>query len=236
MANTMNTYPFHAKTIDALSFILDDMRRKMIRHIASKLDVSEEEMVDKYCSEPVKIEAYDTIQIQGIVVQEGPVYLDPPKPSIARASSKTRKQSSGQSNAPKLQRNVSYTNEQIKELIGEEKSDLVLQYTSMIQEELDKIMSEVCDRMIREELFERKETKPILKKLNVILNKVADSGLITKTQLSNRMNRNITNILHGADPTKDKTLRKIAKENPKTFFDLLVNRVKNTMVKNLTKE
>lgn len=231
-----NATPFHAKTIDALSFILEDMRRKMIHHIASKIDVPEDEMIAKYCSNPVKIEAHDTIQIQGIVVQEGPVYLDPPKAPITKAKSKVRVKAETRSNTTKPQRNVSYTNERIKELIGEEKAESVMKYTSMIQEELDKIMTEVSDRMTREELFERKETKQLLKNLNVILNKVADSGLITKTQISNRMNRNITNILHGADPTKDKTLRKIAKENPKKFFDLLVNRVKNTMVQNLTKE
>jgi len=228
-----NSSPFHAKTIDALSFMLEDMKRKMIHHIASKTDVSEEEMIEKYCNDPVSIKAYDTIQIQGVMVQEGPVYIDPPVPPSTR---KSKKKPTSTKKTSKPVKSTSYTDDKIRELVGDEKTETILEYTAMIQEETDKIIPYVRERMMNEELFERKETREILKNLNVILNKVVDSGMITKTQISNRMNRNITNVLHGADPTKDKTLRKIAKENPKKFFDLLVNRVKNTMVQNLSKE
>ena len=228
-----NSSPFHAKTIDALSFMLEDMKRKMIHHIASKTDVSEEEMIEKYCNDPVSIKAYDTIQIQGVMVQEGPVYIDPPVPPSTR---KSKKKPTSTKKTSKPVKSTIYTDDKIRELVGDEKTETILEYTAMIQEETDKIIPYVRERMMNEELFERKETREILKNLNVILNKVVDSGMITKTQISNRMNRNITNVLHGADPTKDKTLRKIAKENPKKFFDLLVNRVKNTMVQNLSKE
>lgn len=229
-----NSTPFHTKTIDAMCFILEDMKRKMIRHIASKTDLPEEEMIEKYCNNPVSIKAYDTIQIQGIMVQEGPVYIDPPVPPPSTHRSKTKQ--TGTKKPKKSVKITNYTDDQIRELVGDEKTDLILEYTSMIQEETDKMLPYVCERMMNEELFDRKETREILKNLNIVLNKVVDSGIITKTQISNRMNRNITNILHGADPTKDKTLRKIAKENPKKFFDLIVNRVKNTMIQNLSKE
>lgn len=227
-----NVHPFHAKTIDALSVILDDMKRKMIHHIASKINASEEEMKEKYCNDPISIQAYDTIQIQGVVVQEGPVYMEPP----ILPSPKSKKRSTTTKKIPKQIKYDTYTNDQIRELVGEECTDRIIKYTTMIQEETDKILDDISDRMMSEELFDRKETRSILKNLNIVLNKVVDSGMITKTQLSNRMNRNITNVLHGADPTKDKMLRKIAKENPKKFFDLLVNRVKNTMIQNLLKE
>ena len=227
-----NVHPFHAKTIDAMSLILDDMKRKMIHHIASKIDASEEEMTKKYCNDPVLIQACDTIQIQGVVVQEGPVYIEPP----IIPSRKPKKQNTGTRKSQRGVKHSEYTKDQIRELVGEEKGNLVIEYTTLIQEETDKILPDISERMTDGELFDRKETRIILKNLNVILNKVVNSGMITKTQLSNRMNRNITNILHGADPTKDKTLRKIAKENPKKFFDLLVNRVRNTMVQNLLEE
>lgn len=227
-----NAIPFHAKTIDALSFILEDMKRKMIHHIASKIDVPEEEMIEKYCNDPVSIKSYDTIQIQGVMVQEGPVYIDPPTPP---STYKSKKKQTSTNKETKRTQNINYSDEQIRELVGDEKTDKILEYVGMIQEETDKIIPDVRERMMNEELFDRKETRIILKNLNVVLNKVVDGGMITKTQISNRMNRNITNILHGADPTKDKKLRKIAKENPEKFFDLLVTRVKNTMIQNLSK-
>jgi hypothetical protein len=220
-------HPIHAYTIDTLSIIIEDMKRKMIHHIAHKLDLSEEEMKEKYCNDPVELRVCNTIQVQGIAIQEGPVFMDPPKHPVSK---KKQSRSTRKPSEPKP------TIEELQNKLEEGVIERVNTAIDSIRTETTKLVSEVGERMIAGETLDRKETRILLKPLNEVLNDIESSGLITKKQRMNRVNRNITNILHGADPTKDKRLRKIAREDPTKFFEIVLDRVKCVIIQNLSKE
>lgn len=209
--------PIHAHTVDAMTVLIQDMRRRMIHHIANKLDLDEDEMKTRYCSEPIRLKVCNTIQTNGIVIQDGPVFLDPPKPPIQKKASAPRPQ-----------------------VVTVQEKELTEEQTKIIQYALDDIRTEtkslveiIGDRMCEGHIFDTKETKLILKPLYTVLNRYEERGLITKKQRMNRFNRNLTNILHGADPGKDRKLRELAKANPGEFFETLISRIQSVMIQNI---
>lgn len=218
----------HAHTIDALGVIIQDMRRRMLRHISTKIGVDEDELIEKYCEKPIPLRACNTIHIEGVVVQEGPVFLEPTNASLKQSKSRTVTRL--------IKKKPDLSMDDLREKLGTEKTEYIDTVVSDIRSVCMCIVEQIGERMKCGEIFHRKETQKILKPLYTLFVKYETSGILTKKQRMNRFNRNLTNVLHGADPTKDKCLRKLARENPEQFFDNLINRVKYAIIENFLSE
>jgi adenylate kinase family enzyme len=211
----------HVQTVDALNVLIQEMRRGMIKHIAKKIDLDPDELVERYCDKPVDLKMCNTINIKGIAIQDGPVFLTPPVPSKPRSvRTKAKKET--------------VTDEELFDKLSEKNQTVINNAIQTIREECVKVIDVFGERMKKSEIIDKKETRSILKPLDELFSMYEMDGIITKKQRMNRFNRNLTNILHGADPSKDKRLREIAKENPELFFENLIARVKRSMIENLS--
>lgn len=227
--------PIHSHTVDSLNIIIQDLRLKMIRQISSKLEIDQDEMIERYCSKPVNVIPCKTIQVTGIAVQDGPVFITTPSSVRTRKSSSTTTTTTTRraTASTETRTQVQLTDDELIEKYGETKVRPILNAISMAKAEIDCILESVRERIKMGEIFDKAETKSLLNPINAIWRESESAGLITSKQRSNHFNKHVTNILHGADISRYTRLRNIAKSDPNKFFDTLLTRVKNIMIQNI---
>lgn len=226
--------PIHSHTVDSLNIIIQDLRLKMIRQIASKLEIDQDEMIEKYCSKPVNVVPCKTIQVTGIAVQDGPVFVTTPPPVKTRKSSSSSTSTRTTTASTDSSTQTQLTDDELITKYGESKVRPILNTISMASAEIDCLLGSVGERIKRGEIFDKDETRVLLKPVNAIWRESEQAGLITIKQRSNHFNKHITNVLHGADISRYTRLRNIARSDPHKFFDTLLVRVKNIMIQNIT--
>lgn len=223
--------PIHSETIDAIAIIIREMKSKMIKHVSKKLNLDEEEMRERYLGKFTRVTPCKSISINGIVVQDGPVFLDPPeRPKQVRAKTRI---SRGRPRKKKESPSILTDSELLDQYID------APQLISLMAELSDRA-SEFCevvrDDMKEGKVFEKSETKPLLQPLNQVLEKCIKCGLLERKERSNLFNKYLTNVLHNADPTRQLTMRKDAKKDPDKFVRDRISAIRSVMIKRLRKK
>jgi hypothetical protein len=234
----------HTHTVNAIGGIMEQSKRIMLRTIARKIGVEPDELYDKYCTKPVQLRMANTISIDGIAIQDGPVFLEPPrtkKEVRTHTHTRTRTRTHTRTSLDDTEGTHSLREPEPKKTLDdlftsltEENKETVNKAITDIRTECMRIVREIGDRMKEGKIFEKEETRPLLKPLNTLM--IGYDHIFPNKMRLNRFNRYITNVLHGSDPTKDKRLRNLARDNPETFFDNIILRVKRGMVETLSSE
>jgi hypothetical protein len=226
----------HTHTVNAIGGIMEQSKRIMLRTIARKIGVDPDELYDKYCTKPVQLRMANTIRIDGIAIQDGPVFLEPPRTKKdVRTRTRTLASLDDTEGTHSLREpEPKKTLDDLFTSLTEENKETVNKAITDIRTECMRIVREIGDRMKEGEIFEKEETRPLLKPLNTLM--IEYEHIFPNKMRLNRFNRYITNVLHGSDPTKDKRLRNLARDDPETFFDNIILRVKRGMVETLSSD
>jgi hypothetical protein len=217
----------HAHTIDSLSIIIQDMHQKMLRHIAKKLDLDTEELIERYCTNQERLQVCNTIQVEGIAIQEGPVYLPPPPTKKTPVKKRKRRTvtATGTKTVPKVEPSTGDIDEESLKFV----EDLAEQLR-VIFREMDKSIGE---RIRNSDIFSRDEMKSILQPINTVYSTIEPLEVITRKQWIDRINRNLTTVMYNRSPGTNIKMRTLARENTIEFFENIISRVKCVIIQNL---